>query len=231
MSAVENMILQLPSGTLRKASYAWFGVVVFYPWAMLLSSILAGLLILSLLLLSLQKYVWARNVLRRHTSQDQKPYVDQSRAPFVIQLRNLALALIVSGLVSFFLGGSLGLSNAQWFLIFIGFFLLQLDLKLFGAPSVYIIIDQGIGIGWADIKLFLNFSEIRQAQYIQDGEAKPERWTVLAPLQSSPVGVLLSPVRPDGFTRMIDQIFLAPKTPQQFLSHLPANLLVDEINT
>jgi hypothetical protein len=231
MNAVENFILHLPSGTLLKVSYAWFGVVVFYPWAMLLSSLLAGLLILSLLLLSGQKYIWARNVLRKQINQDQKPYVDQSRAPIIIQLRNLALALVVSGLVAYFLGGSLGLSDAQWFLIFIGFFLLQLDLKLFGAPSVYIIIDQGIAIGCADLKLFLDFGEIRQAEYIQDVKARPERWSVLAPVQSSREGVLLLPVRQEGFTRLIDQIFLVPKEPQQFLAHLPANLLIRQTNT
>jgi hypothetical protein len=231
MNAVKNFILQLPSGTLRKVSYAWFGVVVFYPWAMLLSSLLAGLLILSLLLLSWQKYIWARKVLDRHTNQVQKPYVDQSRAPFIIQLRNLTLAMFASGLVAYFFGGSLGLSSTQWFLIFIGFFLLQLDLKLFGAPSVYIIIDQGIAIGCADLKLFLDFGEIHRIEYIQDVKAKSERWTVLAPIQSPREGVLLSPVRPEGFTRLIDQIFLAPKEPRQFLAHLPASLITDQTNS
>jgi hypothetical protein len=231
MFALENFILQLPSGVLRKVSYAWFGVVVFYPWAMLLSSLLAGILILSLLLLSWQKYIWARNILRRHTSQDQMPYVEQARAPFVIQVRNLALALVASGLVAYFLGGNLGLSDAQWFLIFIGFFLLQLDLKLFGAPSVYIVIDQGIAIGCADLRLFLDFGEIREAQYIQDVKSKPERWAVLAPIQSSSEGILLMPVRPEGFTRLIDRIFLAPKEPQQFLAHLPANLVIRQTTT
>jgi hypothetical protein len=157
--------------------------------------------------------------------------VDQSRAPFIIQLRNLVLALIASGLVAYFMGGSLGLSDAQWFLIFIGFFLLQLDLKLFGAPCVYIVIDQGIAIGWADLKLFLDFGEIRQAQYIQDVEAKPERWAVLAPIQSSRQGILLLPVCPEGFTRLIDRIFLAPKKPHEFLARLPANLVIRPTNT
>ncbi|MBN1147817.1 MAG: hypothetical protein JXA78_11220 [Anaerolineales bacterium] len=224
---LSSLVLGLPSGVLRKVSYVWFGVVVFYTISPPVAGVLAALLLLSLALLSWQKYIWARNILRRGSSEGQEPYVDHPKAPVTYQARNLALALIASGAVTLLFGGSLGLSNAQWFMLVMGFFVLQMDLALFGAPTVYILTAQGLGIGYADIRLFLEFGEIRKAVYLEGVEKRPERWSMLTPVRSARQGVLLLPARSEGFTRLIDQVFLAPTDVQRFLAHFPPGIVAE----
>jgi len=227
VNTLETVILGLPSSVLRKASYAWFGVVVFYNISSLVSAVLAALLLFSLALLSWQKYIWARNILHKGSDEGQKPYVDRPKTPLAYQARNLALALIASGVVTYLFGGRLALSSAQWFMLLMGFFVLQMDLALFGAPTVYILTTHGLGIGHADIRLFLEYKEIRQAIYVEDVDKRPERWTLLTPRRSVRQGVLLLPARRDGFTRLIDQIFLEPTDAPRFLAHLPPGIVAE----
>ena len=58
MMTLEKFLLNLPAGTLRKSSYAWFGVVVIYPWSPLIAALLGVILLLCLSLLTLHNYAW-----------------------------------------------------------------------------------------------------------------------------------------------------------------------------
>ena len=228
--SLEKFFLRLPASTLRKVSYAWFGVVVFYPWSPLIAAFLGASLLLSLLLLFAHNRAWEQLEIEEATTQKLDPYVDRPRMPWGIQIRNLALALIASGAVAYFLGGRLSLTGPQWFLIFIGFFLLQFDLRLFGAPVVYILSTRGLAIRYADIKVFLHYGEIRTVIYVTDIKKPAPNWNLLTPYPSIKEGLLLVPSNKDGFTRLLDQILLAPTDIKLFLERLPPRIKIEQIS-
>jgi hypothetical protein len=227
---MEKIILSLPVGTLRKVSYAWFGVVALFPWSPPIAALLGALLLLSLVLVNLQNRIWERRELQEATGQKETPYVDHPRLPWLIRLRNLALAALASGVVAYLLGGQLGLTGLQWFLIFSGFFVLQMDLRLFGAAVVYILSSQGLAIRHADTRVFLHYNEIRSIAHLTDIKKPSPRWSQLTPGQSVKEGLLLAPQNRQGFTRLLDQILIAPTDIPDFLKRLPPRIKVEQIN-
>ncbi len=229
--ALEKFFLSLPSSTLRKASYAWFGVVVFYPWSLVIAAGLAGILLLCLLLVNMSNRVWEQRELREAAKAKVQPYVDRPRLPFTTQARNLSLAILASGIVAYLLGGQLGLTALQWFLIFSGFFVLQLDARLFGAGVLYILTDQGLAIRYADTKVFIRFGEIRSVAQLTGVKKISPRWSLLTPSQSVSQGLLLEPQNREGFTRLLDWILLTPTDPQGFIQRLPPRIKVEQLNT
>ena len=227
---LEDYLLKLPTGTLRKGSYAWFGVVVFYPWSLLIAAGLCGLLLLSLLLVNLQNRAWEHRELREAEGATQPPYIDRPRLAHSLQIRNFLLALLASSVVAYLLGGRMNLSRLQWFLIFIGFFILQMDLRLFGAPVVYILSHQGLAIRYSDLKVFIRFGEIRSIAQVKNIKKPSPRWRLLTPSQSTKEGLLLIPQDKQGFTRLLDQILLAPTNNQEFLGRIPSRIKFEEIS-
>jgi hypothetical protein len=229
MNTLERLIMRFPVDTLRKVEYAWFGIVVFFVRPPIVSGILAICLLLSLIILKAQRHIWEANV--RHRCQDKgvEPYIDRPRAPFVYQGTNLLLLLLVGFVLAYLFGGTIGLSGVQWFLIVVGFSILKLDWKLFGAPTVYIVTDQGIGLGHGDVKLFVHFDEIAQVVLVQDAVSRAERWNFFTPTRSVCDGALLVPENRTGFTRFIERIFLAPTNQEQFLKVIPPHLVADHV--
>lgn len=226
-SSIETFFRRLPPNTLRKGSYAWFGVVVFYTWSPLVSGILTLILLASLFLITAQNRLWETRLQQETIDRGKEAYVDRPHIPASHQIRNLALALLVSAFVGFIFADRLSLSGLQWFMIMAGFFILQLDIKLFGAPTTYIITDEGIGIRLVDTKLKLDFAEIQQARPIQITDKTPEHWTIMAPARSVRKGLLLIPRRREGFTRLIDHILIEPTDLPSFIAHLPPKLVID----
>ncbi len=228
--SLENFFLSLPSGTLRKASYAWFGVVVFYPWSPVIAAGLGGILLLCLFLVNMGNRAWEQRELREAAAAKEPPYVDRPRLPLLVQARNLGLATLASGVVAYLLGGRLALTALQWFLIFSGFFVLQLDTRLFGAAVVYILTYQGLAIRYADTKVFIRFGEIRSVAHVTDIKRTSPRWSLLTPSQSVSQGLLLEPQNREGFTRLLDQIFLTPTDTHDFLQRLPPRIKVAQVS-
>jgi hypothetical protein len=229
MNGLERFIMQIPHGTLRKVSYAWFGIVVFFVWPPIISGILALGLLFSFIILKAQRRIWGAEMRRRYLGRDVGPYVDRPKAPPAYQRINLLLMVLVSLVLAYLLDGKAGLSGVQWFLIAVGFSVLQLDLKLFGASTVYTVTDRGIGLERDDLRLFLRFDEIARVVPVKDVATPPERWCLFTPTSSIHDGVLLSPKNRAGFTRLIDQIFLAPTDQEQFLQHIPPRLVTDQV--
>jgi hypothetical protein len=227
---LENFFLRLPSGTLRKASYAWFGVVVFYPWSPIIAAVLAAILFLCLFLVNMGNRAWEQRELREATRVTKQPYVDHPHLPVTIQARNLAFASLASGLVAYLLGEQLGLTTLQWFLIFFGFFVLQMDVRLFGAGVVYILNNQGLAIRYSDTKVFIRFNEIRSVAQVTGIKRPSPRWSLLTPSQSVREGLLLDPLNREGFTRLLDQIMLTPTDTHSFLKHLPPRIKVEQVS-
>ena len=218
MNGLERFIMQIPCRMLRQTSYAWVGMVIFFVWPPVVSSVLALGLLLGFIMLKAKHRIWAAEIRRRYLGQDVEPYVDHPKAPFTHQ-RMILLFIVLSSLVlAYLLNGKTGLSGVQWFLMGAGFSVLRMDSRLFGVFTVYTVTDRGIGLGRDDARLFLHFDEIAQVVQVKDVTTPPERWCLFAPDSFIHDGVLLTPKNRVGFTRFIDQIFLVPTDQEQFVS-------------
>jgi hypothetical protein len=233
MKWLEEFILGIPTLLLKKIPYAWLGVVCFWSWPPVFSGILMAIVLLGLLMLVWQQWAWETRITRDFSGEKTQPYIDHPHAPRSLQVRNLVLVLAGSAALGWLLGERFILSGLQWALLFAGIMLLR-DTVLFGAAVTYIITDQGIGIRFVgrfgEYRLFIKFSEIRQAVRTKPPEQIPQRWDILTPQRNTKKeGVLLTAVRPKGFTNQIQaEVFLAPTDIDRFLEALKGHVAVME---
>ncbi|HSB02528.1 MAG TPA: hypothetical protein VLE49_17880, partial [Anaerolineales bacterium] len=125
--------------------------------------------------------------------------------------------------IAWLLKGQLGLSFWRFFLMIVGFTLFYQDTRFFGAPATYAITDQGIGIrfvpGHLDYRLFFPFHEISRLEKTQ--YQKDKNWALFARTQDTRDGLLMIPRDPNGFTKRIEKLFIAPKDIEKFLEQVP----------
>jgi hypothetical protein len=126
-------------------------------------------------------------------------------------------------LLAWLLNGRFRLNFWQIFLLIAGFTLFYQDARFFGAPTTYVITDQGIGIhfipGHIDYRLFLSFKEISRIE--KSVYQKDKNWDLFARRREVTDGLLMIPKNPNGFTKRIDKLFIAPKDMERFLEQLP----------
>jgi hypothetical protein len=228
---LENFILGIPYLFLKKVPYAWLALVLLWVWPPLLFSwILIAIVVTGLLMMDWQRRAWEAKLIREHHEGPGRPFIDRPKMPLRLQLRNLALLTLGSGLVAWIFQGQFELGFWQWFFLFAGFMLLYMDHRLLGATTVYILTDRGVGLrfapGHVDYRLFLSYNEIWRAQRIQVPKEKPLRWSQVMPTRQTDEGVLLTPRNRDGFTRQINgEVLLAPSDMEAFLAHFPPHLI------
>jgi hypothetical protein len=105
----------------------------------------------------------------------------------------------------------------------VGFTIFYQDTRFFGAAVTYIVTATGIAIrfvpGHLDYRLILSFKEISR---IEKCEFKKDKgWNLFARARDTKEGLLMTPKSPNGFTRRIDKLFIAPQDRDQFLAELP----------
>ena len=151
-----------------------------------------------------------------------KFYIDRPPVPVQRAIQNILILLAAAGMVAFFLNSQIGLAPWQVFLIIVGFSLLYRNSLFFGAPTTYIITAGGIAIYFApsnlDYRLFLRFDEISHVE--RCGYQKDKSWDCFARVRAND-GLLLLPRNPDGLTKRIEKLFIAPKDIDKFLAQLP----------
>ena len=232
MRFLENLVLDIPYLFLKKIPYAWLAVIFFWVWPpVALSWILIAIVLLGLLMMVWQRRAWEAKLIREHHEGGEGPLIDRPKMPLSIQLRNLGLLALGSGLLAWAFQGRFELNFWQWFFLLTGFMLLYMEHRLLGAAVVYILTDQGIGIRFApghiDYRLFFSYAEIRAAQRIQVPDPKPIRWSQVTPTPKPQDGILLTPRNPDGFTKQIDgEVLLAPTDVDTFLKGFPPHLIM-----
>jgi hypothetical protein len=170
-----------------------------------------------------QSSAWISNLRREHAFADGKFYVDHAPFSPAPSVRKILILLAGAGLIAWLMKGQFGLGFWQIFLIIFGFTLLYRDTQFFGSPATYIITDKGIGIrfvqGHLDYRLFFPFKEISR---IERSEYQKDRnWDFFARTREIKDGLLMLPKNPNGFTRRIEKLFIAPKDREEFLQHLP----------
>jgi hypothetical protein len=221
--ALDHFILAIPVLFIKQFPYAWIAAVVLWSWPPSFAIVFLVIIVVGLLALRWQSRAWISNMQREHAFKEGKFYVDQPPFSLMNSARKILILFAGAALLAWLLNGKIGLNFWQIFLIIVGFTLLYRDTQFFGAPTTYVITDQGIGIhftpGHLDYRLFLAFKEIsriEKSKYEQD-----RNWDAFVRTKDTQEGLLMIPKNPNGFTKRIEKLFIAPDNREKFLEQLP----------
>ena len=221
--ALDRFILAIPVLFIKQFPYAWIAAVVFWSWPPTFSLLFLAIIVIGLLALRWQSRAWISDLRREHAFKDGKFYVDEPSFSLRDSIRKVLILATGAALLGWLLKGQFGLSFWQIFLMIAGFTLLYRDTQFFGAPTTYVITDQGIGLhfipGHIDYRLFLSFKEISRIE--KRKFEKDQAWDAFVRKKDTEDGLLMIPKNPNGFTRRVEKLFIAPNDREQFLEQLP----------
>jgi hypothetical protein len=221
--ALDHFILAIPVLFIKQFPYAWIAGITLWSWPPTFSVVFLFIILIGLLMLRWQSSAWISNLRREHAFKDGKFYVDQPPFSVMDSVRKILILLAGAALLAWLLNGQLRLSFWQIFLIVVGFTLLYRDTQFFGAPTTYIVTDQGIGIhftpGHIDYRLFFTFREISRIEKTK--YEKDQNWDAFVRNRNTQEGLLMTPKNPNGFTKRIEKLFIAPHDREKFLEQLP----------
>jgi hypothetical protein len=228
---LDRFILAIPVLFIKQFPYAWIAAVALWVWPPGFAWIFPAIIVIGLLMLRWQSAAWISNLRREHAVADGKFHVDQPAATTRQAVPKLLLLLIGAVLIAWLLQGQFGLSFWQFFAMVIGFTVLYQDTRFLGAATTYVITDEGIGIrtvpGHLDYRLFIAFKEISRIEKRE--YQKDEAWDVFARTRDIQEGLLMVPKNPNGFTKRIDKLFIAPQDIQKFIEQLPPGYVTSAI--
>jgi len=220
---LDRFILSIPLLFIKQFPYAWIAVIALWTWPPVVPGIFVLIIVIGLLMMRWQSRAWISNLRREHAFADGKFYIDEPDIPLMESARKIMFLLVGSALIAWLLNGQFRLNFWQIFLMIVGFTLLYRDTYFFGAPTTYIVTDQGIGIrfipGHIDYRLFLPFKEISRIE--KSEYQKDKNWDVFARTRDGKDGLLMIPKNPNGFTKRIEKLFIVPKDIEKFLEQLP----------
>ena len=220
---LDRFILAFPVLFLKQYPYAWIALVAFWPKSPLVASLFLLVLVAGILALRWQSTAWISHMRREYAGKDGKFYVDEPPVSWQKAARNIAILIGWSILGAFVLRGQFGLSFWQILIMLVGFTIFYQDTRFFGAAVIYIITATGIAIrfvpGHIDYRLFLTFKEISRIE--RGVYQKDKNWDLFARLRDTKEGLLMTPKNPNGFTRRVEKLFIAPGDREQFLAQLP----------
>jgi hypothetical protein len=219
---LDRFILGIPRLYIKQFPYAWIVFIALCTWPP--SAIIFAfpfIILLGLFMLQWQYSAWLSTLRVEHAPRDGKFYIDRPPAPIQRAVKNISILLAAAGVVAFFLNRQIGLESWQVFLIIVGFSILYQDSTFFGAPTTYVITASGIAVyfapGHLDYRLFLKFGEISRIE--RCGYQKDKGWDCFARAREND-GLLLIPKNPDGLTKRIEKLFIAPGDIQKFQEQL-----------
>jgi hypothetical protein len=221
--ALNRFILGFPVLFLKQYPYAWIAVVTLWPHSPSLAVAFLAVVLTGILSLRWQSAAWISHMRFQHAGPDGKFHVDQP--PIDRRRAAFRIALLVAGgaLLAFLLQGRLGLTFWQYFVMIVGFTLFYQDTRFFGSAVTYLITAAGIAIrfvpGHLDYRLFLPFREISRIERRE--YRKDPAVDLFARTSDVQEGLLLVPRDPNGFTRRIDKLFIAPGRVEAFMQQLP----------
>lgn len=220
---LDRFILSFPVLFLKQYPYAWIAAISLWQWPPTISVIFIVVIVMGIMMLYWQSRAWISNLQREHAVEGGKFYVDQPPVSWRKFMQRFSILLVGAGLFAWLLSNRFSLGFWQFFLMGVGFVLCYYDTRFFGAATTYVITDEGIGIrlipGHLDYRLFLSFKEIYRIEKRE--YKKDENWEVFARSSDIKEGLLLIPRNPNGFTRRIDKLFVAPGDMETFFEQLP----------
>ena len=220
---LDHFILAIPVLFIKQFPYAWIAAITFWSWPPTFSVVFLVIILIGLLALRWQSRAWISNLQREHAFKDGKFYVDQPPVSWMDSARKILILMAGAAFLAWLLNGQFGLSFWQIFLIIVGFTILYRDTQFFGASTTYVITDQGIGIhfdpGHIDYRLFLGFKEISRIE--KSKYQKDNNWDAFVRHRNTQAGLLMISKNPNGFTKRIEKLFIAPNDMEKFLEQLP----------
>jgi hypothetical protein len=220
---LDRFILGFPVLFLKQYPYAWIAIVALWPRSPAVASLFLGIILLGVFSLRWQSAAWISLMRREHAGKDGKFYVDQPSVPWQTALRNITFLMAGSLVIAYLLRGQFGLSFWQLAIMVVGFTIFYQDTRFFGAAVTYIITATGIAIrfvpGHIDYRLFLPFREISRIE--KSTYQKDKHWDLFARARDTKEGLLMTPKSPNGFTKRIEKLFIAPRDRERFLAELP----------
>jgi len=220
---LDRFILGIPRLYIKQYPYAWIVFIALWTWPP--SSIIfifPFIILLGLFMVHWQYSAWLSILRAEYAPHGGKYYVDRPSVPIRRAIKNISILLVGAGIVSFFLNRGIGLEPWQMFLIIVGFSLLYRNFTFFGAPTIYVITASGIAVyfapGHLDYRLFLKFGEISRIE--RCGFQKEKGWDCFARVRAND-GLLLIPKNPNGLTKRIEKLFIAPNDIEKFQEQLP----------
>ena len=220
---LDRFILAFPVLFLKQYPYAWIALVALWPNSQVTAGLFVFVLTAGFLALRWQSAAWISHMRREHAGKDGKFYVDEPPVPWQRAARNVAILIGWSTMGAFVLRGQFGLSFWQLLIMLVGFTIFYQDTRFFGAAVTYIITASGIAIrfvpGHVDYRLFLSFKEISRIE--KSVYQNDKNWDLFARLRDTSEGLLMTPKNPNGFTRRVEKLFIAPRDREQFLAQLP----------
>jgi hypothetical protein len=220
---LDRFILGFPVLFLKQYPYAWIAFVALWPRSPSVAILFLGIILLGLASLRWQSAAWISHMRREYAGKDGKFYVDQPPVSWQTAARNVAFLIAGSVLIAYLLRGQFGLSFWQIVIMIIGFTIFYQDTRFFGADVTYIIAASGIAIrfvpGHIDYRLFLPFREISRIE--KSTYQKDKNWDLFARARDTTEGLLMTPKNPNGFTKRVDKLFIAPQNREKFLEQLP----------
>ena len=220
---LDRFILGFPVLFLKQYPYAWIAVVALWPRSPVIASLFLAIILLGIFSLRWQSAAWISHMRREYAGRDGKFYVDQPSVPWQTALRNIVFLTAGSLLTAYLIRGQFGLSFWQIAIMIVGFTIFYQDTRFFGAAVTYIITASGIAIrfvpGHIDYRLFLTFREISRIE--RSIYQKDKAWDLFARARDTKEGLLMIPKNPNGFTKRVEKLFIAPQDRETFLEHLP----------
>ena len=225
---LDRFILGFPVLFLKQYPYAWIAVVVFWQRTPTIAILFLSVIAIGILSLRWQSAAWISHVRREHASAGGTFHIDRPPVPFQRTIRNLLFVLAGSAVFAYMLRDRLGLGFWQIFIMMIGLIVTYQDARVFGAAVTYIVTSTGIALrsvpGHIDFRLFLRFGEIRSIEHAR--YQLDSGWDILARTREAQDGLLVTPKDPNGFSKRIGKIFIAPQDAEGFLARVPQELIV-----
>ncbi len=220
---LDRFILGFPVLFLKQYPYAWIAIVALWPRSPSVALLFLAIVMLGILSLRWQSEAWISHIRREFAGEDGKFYVDQPTVSWQTAARNIAVLITASALAAYLLQGQFGLSFWQILIMIVGFTIFYQDTRFFGAAVTYIITASGIAIRFVprhiDYRLFLPFREISRIE--RSIYQKDKAWDLFARARDTKEGLLMIPKNPNGFTKRVEKLFIAPQDRERFLEHLP----------
>jgi hypothetical protein len=220
---LDRFILGIPRLYIKQFPYAWIVFVALWTWPpSTIVFIFPFIILLGLFMLQWQHSAWLSTLRAEYAPAGGKFYIDRPPVPIWRAVKNISILLVLAGTVAFFFNQQIGLKPWQMFLIIVGFSLLYRNYTFFGAPTTYVITASGIAIHFApghlDYRPFIKFSEINRVE--RCGYQKDKGWDCFARIRAAD-GLLLLPKNPNGLTKRIEKLFIAPGDIDKFREQLP----------
>lgn len=220
---LDHLILAIPVVFIKQYAFAWIAAIALWTWPPVASGIFLAIVMIGILMLRWQSIAWLSNLRREHASPNGKFYIDQPPVRVWESAQKILILLAGAGIMAWFLRDRFGMGFWQLFIMVAGFILLYYDTRFVGWLSTYVVTDRGIGIrfvpGRIDYRLFIPFEEIRRIGKSQF--QKDRNWELFAPSRDTKDGLLMTPQNPEGFTKRIERLFIAPSSMEKFLEQVP----------